>query len=131
MKAKILIVDDEAQLREMLRLLFEADGCSVAEAGDGAALRQQLEGPAPDLLLLDLNLPDGNGVNLLPEIKKHWPDCKTVIITGYGSVEAAEGAFKVDHELFLQSKPFDTEILKAVVETALDTSDSCAAEAHA
>jgi DNA-binding NtrC family response regulator len=119
MKAKILIVDDEAELRGVVKDLLGMEGYETAEAGDAASLRRQLDGAPADLVLLDLKLPDGDGLALLPEIKQKWPNSKVIILTGYGTVDVAEGAFKTDDQIFLQSKPFDAGILKALVELAL------------
>jgi DNA-binding NtrC family response regulator len=119
MKAKILIVDDEAELRGVVKDLLGMEGYEMAEAADIASLRQRLEGAPADIVLLDLKLPDGDGLTLLPEIKQKWPNSKVIILTGYGTVDVAEGAFKTDDQIFLQSKPFDAGILKALVELAL------------
>ena len=118
MNAKIVMVDDDEHLRFVVRAVLEADGCAVREAADCNALRRLLPGTAPDAVILDLNLPDGNGLELLPEVKRHWPKSKVIILTGFGTVQAAEAAYKVD-DVYLQSKPFDAEMLKAMVALAL------------
>lgn len=118
MKATIVIVDDDEQLRFVVKTVLETEGCAVEEAADCASLRRLLRGTAPDLVILDLKLPDGEGLSLLPEVKQHWPKSKVIILTGFGTVEAAEAAYKVD-DVYLQSKPFDAEMLKAMVGLAL------------
>jgi len=70
MKAKILVVDDEAQFRALLKADLEDADYVVTEAEDGAALKKSFSKDAPDLVLLDLNLPDEKGLDLLPQIKK-------------------------------------------------------------
>jgi two-component system response regulator AtoC len=119
MKTKVLVVDDKAEIREWVKLVLGQDTYDVIEAQDVAGLRRSLAGPAPALVILDLKLPDGNSLAVLPELKQKWPASKVIILTGYGTVEAAEEAYKVDPELFLQSKPFDPETLRALVELAL------------
>ena len=119
MKTSILIVEDEGAIRELVKLALGSDKYELCEAGDLAGLRQLLAGPAPGAVILDLNLSDGNSLALLPELKRKWPASKVIILTGHGSVEVAEEAFKVDPQLFLQSKPFDPETLGALVELAL------------
>jgi len=119
MKARITIVDDDKEIRSLIKAIFSMEGCEVTEAADDASLRQSLDGPSPDVVLLDFQLPDGNGLSLLPDLKKKWPRAKVIILTGYGTVEAAEGAFKLDDQLYLQCKPFDPGILKTLVEMAL------------
>src|ERR1019366_7740136 len=88
MKGKILIVDDEAELRAMLKSILE-DDYIVTQAEDGAALRKCFLLDAPDVILLDLKLPDANGLDLLPEIKKTWPDTEVIVLTGEATFEAA------------------------------------------
>ena len=75
MKGKILIVDDEADLRLLLKSILESD-YTVAEAENGAALKKLFTAEAPDVILLDLNLPDANGLDLLPQIKNPGPTPK-------------------------------------------------------
>ncbi len=118
MNVKILVVDDEEDLRLLVKTVLEMQGYEVVEAADAQGLRRHFPSPAPELVILDLNLPDGNGVALLPEIKQHWPRAKVLILTGYGTVAAAEAAYQVA-DVYLQSKPFDAEMLKAMVEMAL------------
>jgi DNA-binding NtrC family response regulator len=118
MKATIVVVDDDKQIRFLVRSVLEAEGCAVQEAADCSALRELLRGTAPDVVILDLRLPDGDGLGLLPEVKRDWPKSKVIILTGFGTVEAAEAAYKVD-DVYLQSKPFDAEMLKAMVGLAL------------
>src|SRR5271157_4635439 len=94
MKAKILIVDDEAQFRDLLKAILEAADYLVTEAENAAALKKCFTKEAPDLVLLDLNLPDDKGLELLPQIKKVWPDCEVIVITGEATFEAAVQATK-------------------------------------
>jgi DNA-binding NtrC family response regulator len=65
-----------------------------------------------------LQLPDGSGLNLLPEIRKHWPSTRVIILTGDGSIETAEAAYK-QADVFLLNKPFDAEMLRTVLELSL------------
>ena len=72
MKGKILIVDDLADFRKLLRDALE-EGNLVTEADSKAAAEKAFAQEQPDLILLDVKLPDGNGLDLLPVIKKRWP----------------------------------------------------------
>ncbi len=118
MKAKIMTVDDEQVFRDLVTIFLVKEGHEVVEAVDCASLRRAFDGPAPNLVLLDLVLPDGNGLALLPELKQRWPNTKVIILTGHGTVEAAELAYRVGDVLWL-NKPFDANMLRAMVDLAL------------
>ena len=119
MKPKIMIVDDEETIRLFVRTVLEAEGYEVSEVATAAGLRQACEGPQPDVVLLDLKLPDGDGLALLPPLKKKWPDTEVIVLTGYGSIEVAVEATKRGAYYF-QPKPFDAATLKMQVERAVD-----------
>jgi len=80
-KARILIVDDEEGIRDLLKTILERD-YDVSEAASGAALRDALKHDQPDVVLLDMKLPDGNGLGLLPAIKERWPATEVIVLTG-------------------------------------------------
>ena len=94
MKPKVLIVDDEAVIREFVKIYLEGIGYEVTEAADAAALKTLYGGPQPDVVLLDLKLPDADGLALLPQMKKSWPEAEVIVLTGHGSFEAAVEATK-------------------------------------
>ena len=119
MKAKILIVDDEADLRRMLASVL-GEHYEVTEAASGAAVQKAFsQGSPPDVVLLDVKLPDAHGLNLLPQIKKHWLDTEVIVLTGQGTMEMALEAGRLGAYNFL-SKPFETEKLMADVKCALE-----------
>ncbi len=118
MKAKILIVDDEADLRNMLTSVLE-DHYDVAQAGNGAALQKALSQPPPDVVLLDVKLPDADGLELLPQVKKRWPDTEVIVLTGHGTISMAVEAGRGGAYNFL-SKPFENEKLLADVKCAIE-----------
>src|SRR5580692_4954687 len=93
-KGSILVVDDEAEIREGLELLLDSEGYQVATAGTGDAGLARLEEQPFDLLLLDVSLPGRSGLELLPEIRRRDPNLSVVLITAYGSVDMARTAFK-------------------------------------
>ena len=121
MKAKILIVDDEADLRNMLASVL-GDFYEVAQAGNGAAVQKAFSQPPPDVVLLDVKLPDADGLELLPQIKKRWPDTEVIVLTGHGTVSMAVEAGRGGAYNFL-TKPFENEKLLADVKCALDRKD--------
>jgi DNA-binding NtrC family response regulator len=118
MKAKVLIVDDEADLRDWLKTSLE-DDFAVSEADSGAALQKAFAGPQPDVIVLDVNLKDANGLVLLPLIKKHWTDSEVIVITGDGTMEKAMEAGRHGAYNFLP-KPFPSAKLVADVKCAVE-----------
>ena len=118
MKGKILIVDDEPELRHLLRALLEGD-YTVTEAENAVALQKFLFQDAPDIVLLDLKLPDANGLDLLPQIKKTWPDTEVIVLTGEATFEAAVQATKRGAYHFI-NKPFDNQMLLVTLDRALE-----------
>ena len=89
------------------------------EAADAASLKALYEGIQPDVILLDLKLPDADGLVLLPQVKKNWPEAEVIVLTGHGSIEAAVEATKRGAYHF-QPKPLDGATLKLQVERALE-----------
>jgi DNA-binding NtrC family response regulator len=118
MKGKILIVDDEASLRQMLKEVLK-DDYSLIEAESGAALKKLFSSDSPDVVLLDLKLPDANGLDLLPIIKKSWPETEVVVLTGEATFEAAVQATKRGAYHFI-NKPFDTAMLLVTIDRAIE-----------
>ncbi|MGN6386210.1 MAG: sigma-54-dependent transcriptional regulator [Verrucomicrobiota bacterium] len=119
MKHKIMVVDDESTIRSLLATVLEHAGYEVSEAGDAAQLRESFTGPAPDVILLDLKLPDADGLELLPAIKKNWPNSEVIVLTGHASIDAAVAATKAGAYDF-QTKPFDHKALLVVIERAIE-----------
>ena len=124
MKGKILVVEDEPIIRELIQTTLELDGCEVWEAGSASALKIALTGPQPDVVVLDVMLDptkddDRAGLDLLPQIKKRWPETEVIVLTGRGSVEMAVEAGRLGAYNFL-SKPFQSEKLLADVNNALE-----------
>ena len=118
MKAKILIVDDEADVRGLLVAVLE-DYYDTAEAGSAAALQKCFLQDAPDVILLDVKLPDAHGLDLIPEIKKHWPETEVIVLSGQGTITMAVEAGRRGAFNFL-SKPFENEKLLADVKVAIE-----------
>lgn len=118
MKGTILIVDDAADIRELLSTILSGD-YEVAEAGSGAELRDVFAEIEPDVVLLDIRLPDADGLDLLPQIKKQWPATEVIVLTGNATFDAAVEATKRGAYHFL-NKPFDPNGLLVTVERALE-----------
>src|SRR5437763_655649 len=114
----VLIIDDEADIRESLQTLLEFEGYEVEAAANGTQGLAKLGEHPFDLVLLDLALPDRNGIELLPEIRAFDLQIAIIMITAYGTVEDAVRAIQAGAANFLQ-KPWDNEKLLADVRTAV------------
>jgi DNA-binding NtrC family response regulator len=118
MKGKVLVVDDERDIRTLLTAVLE-DNYQVSEAGSGADLQKAFTEPQPDVVLLDVKLPDADGLDLLPQIKKRWPETEVIVLTGHGTFTMAVEAAKRGAYNFL-SKPFENQKLLADVHCAIE-----------
>ena len=118
-KGSILVVDDEAEIREGLELLLRSEGYGVASAETGEAGLARLEEQPFDLLLLDVSLPDRNGIELLQEIRRRDPYLCVVLITAYGSIDMARAAFKSGAQDYI-TKPWSNDELLAQVAQAVE-----------
>ena len=119
MKAKIMIVEDAEGIREMVGTFLQRAEYEPLPKANAAELLASFSGEQPDVVLLDLGLPDINGMELLPKIKKQWPDTEVIILTGSGTDDKMKEAKKLGAYYFL-AKPFDSEILLLLVENALE-----------
>jgi CheY-like chemotaxis protein len=118
--ARILVIDDESQIRSMLRLMLERAGYEVFEAPDGLeGIKSYRENPA-DLIISDLIMPNKDGIGMMIELKKEFPDVKIIAMSGGGLNKPEgylEGAKKLGAEHTL-TKPIDrTQLLRAVKDT--------------
>lgn len=92
--SKILIIDDEVQIRTLLTRMMELEGYDVCQAGDCRAALKQLELQNPDVVLCDVFLPDGNGVDLVLAIKKAAPNVEVILLTAHGNIPDGGQAIK-------------------------------------
>jgi DNA-binding NtrC family response regulator len=114
----VLIIDDETEIRESLQTLLEFEGYEVDAAANGLQGLAKLGERPFDLVLLDLALPDRNGIELLPEIRAIDSQISVIMITAYGTIEDAVRAMQSGATNFLQ-KPWDNEKLLADVRAAV------------
>ncbi|MGM0691759.1 MAG: sigma-54-dependent transcriptional regulator, partial [Pseudomonadota bacterium] len=117
--AYCLIVDDEPDIRTLVALFMKREGVPTLEAADLAEAREQLErhGEAIDLCLADMRLPDGNGLDLVDEIRHRRPDLPVAMITAHGQVEAAVRALKAGAFDFI-NKPIEQDTLRRLLRDA-------------
>jgi DNA-binding NtrC family response regulator len=114
----VLIIDDEAAIRESLETLLELEGYGVESAATGEEGLARIGERSFDLVLLDLALPDRNGMDLLTEIHLQDPGLSIIMVTAYGTVENAVKAMQAGAANFVQ-KPWDNEKLLADVRAAV------------
>src|SRR6266849_3790911 len=115
---RILIIDDEAEIRESLETLLQLEGYTVVVAGTGREGLAQIGQRAFDVVMLDLALPDKNGIDVLSEIRLLQAQQAVIMITAYGTVENAVRAMQSGATNFIQ-KPWDNEKLLADVRAAV------------
>jgi DNA-binding NtrC family response regulator len=114
-----MVVDDTEGIRDLLSAILEREGYETILKASAAELIAAFTQTQPDIILLDLVLPDGDGLELLPQIKKQWPDTEVIVLTGHATFDAAVEATKRGAYHF-QNKPFDTKTLLLSVERAME-----------
>ena len=114
----VLVVDDEAEIRESLETLLQLEGYEVVTAASGRDGLAQIGERAFDVVLLDLALPDKSGMDVLAEIRLANAQQAVIMVTAYGTVENAVRAMQVGATNFIQ-KPWDNEKLLADVRAAI------------
>jgi len=122
-QALALIVDDEPDILELLEITLSRMNISSKPAQDLAAAKRLLKAHAFDICLTDLQLPDGNGLDLVKYIQKNNPNLPTAVITAFGSMDIAVKALKLGAFDFV-SKPVDLKSLKSLVSSAIKINDS-------
>ncbi len=118
MKDKMLVIDDEAGIRSSLKGILEDEGYQIKTAGTGEDALHLLRTNNFDLILLDIWLPEMNGIELLKEIKKMDENAQVVMISGHGTIETAVRAIKLGAYDFLE-KPLSLEKVVLAVKNAL------------
>ncbi len=115
----LLIVDDESSLRDFLSIVFEGEGWMVEVAPSLGEARAAIQKNEPDLVLCDLMLPDGSGIDLIREVKAQNPSIAFIMITAHTSTKSAVDALKAGAFDYI-AKPFDIEELKIIVRKAVE-----------
>lgn len=117
MPAKVLIVEDEKQIRRFVRVAVEEEGCQVAEAETMAQGLLEAGARQPDLLILDLGLPDGNGIDLIRDLRA-WSDTPVLILSARSQEHDKIDALDAGADDYL-TKPFSVGELRARVRALL------------
>jgi len=120
MQNKILIVDDEKLIRWSVRQKLHEWNLDVVEAEDGREARQVFQRESPDLVILDVNLPDEKGTELLKQFRNAVPELPVVMVTAYGSIDDAVSAMRSGAYDFI-TKPINFLKLRNTIQNALET----------
>lgn len=117
--SRILIVDDEKNLRLTMTMCLEPLGYEIGTADNGEDALRQLDNQEFDLILLDIRLPGMDGLDVLRRVVKQHPDILIVMVSAHGTVESAVEAMKLGAVDFIQ-KPFTPHELRTIVQQVLD-----------
>lgn len=114
-KIRVYLCDDVAALRLVLRTVLELEGCEVVgECGDGASAVADVVQLEPDVLLLDLSLPELDGLEVLEALRERAPGVKVVVFSGYPTAQLAEAALARGASRYLE-KGIDLDAVAAAV----------------
>lgn len=117
-KSKILIVDDEPNIRRILQMAFEKAGYVVSMAEDANIALEALEKEQPDCVITDVTMPGRSGYELQREIRARYPELPVIIMTAFGTIPQAVQAIR-DGAFEYVTKPFDLDALKKVIASAI------------
>jgi len=118
MAATVLVVDDDDMLRSFLVTILQEEGYEVLAAPTGADGEALLRNKPVDIVLLDLRLPDADGISILRKMKRSEPDVHVIVLTAFGAVDSAVEAMKLGAYDYID-KPSNTKKLKLVIQRAL------------
>ena len=114
MGQRILIVDDQKGVRRLLEELFNREGWQVFTAADGKEAINKVEESLPDIILMDMKMPNMNGLESSKAILQNHPDMIILMMTAYGEVDVINGAMDAGVKKCI-NKPFDIIVLKDMV----------------
>jgi two-component system, NtrC family, response regulator AtoC len=117
--AHILVVDDEAIIRDNLERILLEEKYQVSSVATGADALAMLGKSDVDVVLLDISLPDINGIEVLEKAKEIDPELLVIVVTGYASVESAVRALKLGAYDYIK-KPFKADVIKLIIRLALE-----------
>ena len=118
--AHILIVDDQESIRHFIEKAMVDEGYQVSTAGDGKTAFELITAVEPDLILLDLRLPDTHGLDILRRVKEENPELQVIIMTAFGDVDSAVRAMKLGAHDYV-NKPINLEQLFLTISKALES----------
>jgi len=118
-KFDILVVDDEAMMRELLEDLLVLEGYKVESAENGEAALRKLEESVPRLVISDIKMPRMNGFELLKALKERYPAMRVIMMTGYSDDFTVKDALRLRADEYIV-KPFNTHDITSVVKSVLE-----------
>jgi len=118
----VVIVEDDVEMRALLRDALRAEGVPVREEPDGTGLVEGLERDTPALVVLDKEMPGPNGLDLLAYVTRRYPDLPVILITAFGGGFIAAEAQRLGATAYIE-KPFGMGLFVATVRALLGTSD--------
>lgn len=110
---KVLIVDDEEVVRLSHLRSLQSANCNAKVAEDGLRAIQVMEEQAFDVILLDIRMPNLDGMEVLKTIKRRWPESEVVVITGYPTIESAKEAVRLGAHNYIAKPVGPDEVIKA------------------
>lgn len=121
MKAKVLVVDDEVSIRQSLKGILQDEDCRVSVAASGEEALEEVRKDTPDLVLLDIWMPGMDGLTVLSELKKSFPQLPVIIISGHGNIETAVKATRMGAFDFIE-KPLSIDRVLVSMQKAMEFS---------
>jgi two-component system response regulator PilR (NtrC family) len=116
---RLLVIDDERSMQEFLEIFFQSEGYDVVTADGVAAAKLQLEADEFDVIITDIQMPDGNGLDLLRAAQESAPESVVIVMTAFASTDTAISAMKYGAYDYI-TKPFKVDEIRVVVEKALE-----------
>ena len=117
-KQTILVVDDEPMVLDLFQKILSRERYTLLTASNGKEALELVCKKRPDLVILDLKMPDMSGIETLRRINRRNENPEVIIITGYGSMETAKAAMRLGAYDYI-TKPFDIDYIRALIEDAL------------
>ncbi|QWR77496.1 response regulator [Candidatus Magnetomonas plexicatena] len=122
--ARVLVLDDEAIVRISCKRVLEGEGYDVSVASSVKEAVTLLEREQYTLAITDLLMPDVDGFEFLEIIKKRWPSLKTIVMTGFGTVEASQKSLALGASQFLKKPFLPEELVSAAMAASNAETDS-------
>jgi len=119
--ARVLVVDDDDEMRTLLRRTLEFDGYQVTERDRGTHVLEALRGAPFDLIILDKEMPGLTGLDLLPILRREFPQVPVVLVTAFGGRQIAASALRLGAASYLE-KPFRLGQLRDVIDGLISPS---------